>query len=102
VAGVLSLRGVWGVAVFARLPLPGRRLVADPLDIGRIPRGRVARRRGAVALAVVVTAAAEGVHPLLAQRGHRLEVVPPATPLWVDGDPTRLAQAVGNLIHTAA
>jgi signal transduction histidine kinase/CheY-like chemotaxis protein len=101
-AGELSQRGEWALAVIERQLLHVRRMVDDLLDIGRITRGRVELRRGAVDLAEVVTAAAEGVHPLLEQRGHRLEVVPPATPLWVDGDPTRLAQAVGNLIHNAA
>jgi signal transduction histidine kinase len=56
-AGELSQRGEWALAVIERQLLHVRRMVDDLLDIGRITRGRVELRRGAVDLAEVVTAA---------------------------------------------
>jgi CheY-like chemotaxis protein/anti-sigma regulatory factor (Ser/Thr protein kinase) len=46
--------------------------------------------------------AVESSRPLIEARGHRLEVSQPEPPLVVEGDPTRLAQVVLNLLNNAA
>jgi signal transduction histidine kinase len=78
------------------------RLVDDLLDVSRITRGKVTLHRRRLAVADVLAAAVEAARPALDARGHRLGVTSPPEPLWVEGDPTRLAQVVGNLLTNAA
>ena len=78
------------------------RLVDDLLDVSRISRGKVKLRREPVELAAVVRRAVEASRPLLTARGrHFVEALPPA-PLWLLGDPLRLAQILTNLLNNAA
>ena len=44
----------------------------------------------------------ETAAPLIAARSHHLEVRQPDCQVWIAGDPVRLAQSVGNLLHNAA
>jgi signal transduction histidine kinase/ActR/RegA family two-component response regulator len=78
------------------------RLVDDLLDVGRITRGKITLQKQPVDVATVVSRAVEGSRPLIDARRHRLEVVLPAGPLRVEGDPTRLAQVVWNLLNNSA
>jgi PAS domain S-box-containing protein len=78
------------------------RLVDDLLDMSRISRGKVQLRKERVELAAVVRGAVETARPLLDARGHELTVTPPAEAVWLDVDPTRLAQVIANLLHNAA
>ncbi len=77
------------------------RLVDDLLDVSRISRGRVPLRAERLDLAALVRNAAEDHRLTLESAGLRLEVGAPDGPLWTVGDPTRLAQVVGNLLHNA-
>jgi PAS domain S-box-containing protein len=77
------------------------RLVDDLLDVSRITRGQVLLRKERLDLVPLVGAAAEDRRPLLEGTGLRLAMELPDHPLWVEGDPTRLAQVVGNLLHNA-
>jgi CheY-like chemotaxis protein len=78
------------------------RLVDDLLDVSRITRGKVHLKMEPIEIARVIAAAVEGSRPLLVSRGHDFEVRLPAEPLRVQGDMTRLAQVVGNLLNNAA
>lgn len=78
------------------------RLVDDLLDVTRISRGKVRLRRARVDVAATVRATVEDLRPLFVNRGVALELSAPASPLWVDGDATRLSQVVGNLLANAA
>jgi CheY-like chemotaxis protein/nitrogen-specific signal transduction histidine kinase len=78
------------------------RLVDDLLDVSRINRGKIALHRVPTPLASILDLAVETTRPLFDQRGHRLDVAVPPGPLWVDADPTRLAQAIANLLNNAA
>ncbi len=77
-------------------------LVDDLLDVARISEGKIVLRREEVRLGAVITQAIETASPLIAARGHRLELRLPDEEVWVSGDPVRLAQSVGNLLHNAA
>jgi PAS domain S-box-containing protein len=77
------------------------RLVDDLLDVSRISRGRALLRKVRLDLVPLVGAAVEDHRPLLEGAGLKLSVELPRGPLWVEGDPTRLAQVVGNLLHNA-
>ena len=78
------------------------RMVDDLLDLSRITRGQVQLHNELTNLASVVECALETSRPLVEARGHRLNVAIPATPVWLVGDPTRLAQVVANLVNNAA
>ncbi len=77
-------------------------LVDDLLDVSRITLGKFALRRGPADLKRAVADAVEAVRPLVEQFGHHLAVECPPSPVRVDGDPTRLAQVVGNLLTNSA
>ena len=77
------------------------RLVDDLLDVSRITRGKIELARERVSIASVVARAVELASPLLEQRSHVLSVDAPED-LAVEGDPTRLAQVVANLLTNAA
>jgi PAS domain S-box-containing protein len=78
------------------------RLVDDLLDVSRITRGKVELRRRPVELCEVVAKGIEMSSPLIEERRQRLGVDVPREGLVVDGDLSRLAQVVSNLLTNAA
>lgn len=78
------------------------RLVDDLLDVARISQGKLTLQLQRTELHAVVDSALETAQPMLESRQHRLVVDVPPEPLWINGDPVRLAQAIGNLLHNAA
>lgn len=78
------------------------RLVDDLLDVSRISRGKIELRKGAVELASTVHHAVEAARPLHDDKKHRLTVSLPAQPIYLDADPARMHQIIGNLLHNAA
>lgn len=78
------------------------RLVDDLLDTSKITRGKVRLDRREVDLGGIVAKAVEIASPLFEQRNHTLSVDVPRQGLWVDGDETRLAQVIANLLTNAA
>jgi PAS domain S-box-containing protein len=77
-------------------------LVDDLLDVARISEGKIVLRTEEVDLGAVIAQAIETAGPLAAARDHHLDVRLPDQQVWVTGDPVRLAQSVGNLLHNAA
>ncbi|NRF71392.1 response regulator [Aquincola sp. S2] len=78
-----------------------RRLVDDLLDISRIATGKLQIERRTLNLFGVIEQAAEAVQPLLKDQPTGLVVTLPEQPVWVQGDETRLVQAVTNLLTNA-
>ena len=78
------------------------RLVDDLLDVSRITTGKLGVQKSVVDLRDVVADAVEIVRPFIDARRHHLEVRLPPEPVAVDGDRTRLAQVVSNLLNNAA
>jgi CheY-like chemotaxis protein/anti-sigma regulatory factor (Ser/Thr protein kinase) len=78
------------------------RLVDDLLDVSRITTGKVVLQRESVPLAAILESALETVRPFVAERGIALSVTTPDLPLMLRADPTRMAQALTNLLHNAA
>jgi len=78
------------------------RLVDDLLDVSRISRGKVDLRLARITLQSVLDHALESSRPAIEGGGHRLVLHAPREPLWVEGDLTRLAQVVSNLLNNAA
>jgi signal transduction histidine kinase/DNA-binding response OmpR family regulator len=78
------------------------RLVDDLLDVSRITRGKIRLLRETVNAAAIVARAVEISQPLIKARRHELVVSVPQEPIYVEGDPVRLAQVMGNLLNNAA
>ena len=78
------------------------RLVDDLLDVTRIARGKIDLRRAKLDVAALARRVAEDHRPVMRERGLELTVATGSEPAVVDGDETRLAQAIGNLLNNAA
>jgi PAS domain S-box-containing protein len=78
------------------------RLVDDLLDVSRIARGKVELKVEILEVGDIVGKAIEMASPLLEQRSHNLFVDVPKQGLRIEGDPTRLAQVVSNVLTNAA
>lgn len=78
------------------------RLIDDLLDVSRVSQGKIDLRNETIAVQEAVGAAVETSRPLIEAAGHGFSLVMPDEPLLVEGDMTRLAQVVSNLINNAA
>jgi signal transduction histidine kinase/ActR/RegA family two-component response regulator len=78
------------------------RLVDDLFEVSRITRGRIELRVEPTDLAGVVRHAAETSRPLIDALGQVLDVEVGSEPIWVNGDPVRLAQVFANLLNNAS
>ncbi len=104
---IIRLAGSTGIVEQARSMMDRQmtqmvRLVDDLLDISRITRGKLELRRQAVALRSVVEIAVEIASPLIQQAKHELTITVPEVPIIVNGDMTRLAQVLSNLLTNSA
>ena len=93
---------IWSRGVIERQLKHMIRLVDDLLDVSRIARGKIVLVSERVNVAEIIAAAVETVQPLLDQKRQKLEVQHGSTSMTVRGDPVRLCQVVGNLLHNAA
>ena len=77
------------------------RLVDDLLDVARISRGKIQLQLARLDLVESVRTMVEYQRPAIEAAGLDLDLDLPAGPVWVAADATRLAQAVGNVLHNA-
>jgi PAS domain S-box-containing protein len=77
------------------------RLVDDLLDVSRISRGKIALRTERVELAPIIQQAVEATRALYRSMNQELTVRLTSEPVYLNADPTRLAQVVGNLLNNA-
>ncbi|HVY07505.1 MAG TPA: ATP-binding protein [Burkholderiales bacterium] len=77
-------------------------LLDDLLDISRIAQNRVSLNREPMEISAAVNAAVEATRPLFDDANQQLTVSLPVQPLLVDGDGTRLAQVLSNLLNNAS
>lgn len=78
------------------------RLIDDLLDVSRISRGALELKKERVVLQSALQDALEATRPLIESARHELEVQVPDEPITLEGDPTRLAQVISNLLNNAA
>ncbi|HET9594149.1 MAG TPA: chemotaxis protein CheB [Anaeromyxobacteraceae bacterium] len=78
------------------------RIVDDLLDVTRVSHGKLQVHLGPVELSELVERTVEDHRPLFKARGLALEFTCPDRRLQVEGDSTRLAQMVGNLLQNSA
>ena len=77
-------------------------LIDDLLDVSRITRGMITLQKERVLIDAVVARAVETARPAIDSRKHELTLDLPEELLSVEGDPTRLVQIIGNILHNAA
>jgi PAS domain S-box-containing protein len=77
------------------------RLIDDLLDVSRITRDKLELKAGRVELASVVHHAVEACGPVCAQAAHDLRVTLPPEPIYLNADPMRLCQVLGNLLNNS-
>lgn len=77
------------------------RMVEDLLDVSRISSGKIALRRERLDLVALAEVVVDDHGNSLNEAGLNLTLDLPPEPVWVDGDSTRLAQVLGNLLHNA-
>lgn len=77
-------------------------LVNDLMDVARIKQGKIRLCRKRVALSCILEDALKSARPLMDEKGHTLKVRPPMEPIWLNADPVRIGQIIGNLLNNAA
>ena len=77
------------------------RLIDDLLDVSRIARGKMTLHRQRCDLGAIARQTAEDYRDTVEAARLALAVDAGGEPLWVEGDPVRLAQMVGNLLNNA-
>jgi signal transduction histidine kinase len=78
------------------------RLIDDLLDVSRITHNKLLLRLERLSVASVINAAVEAAQPAMDAKHHQLVVNLPPKELWLDADPTRLIQVIGNLLNNSA
>jgi signal transduction histidine kinase/ActR/RegA family two-component response regulator len=77
------------------------RLIDDLLEVSRISRGKFQLRMEPVDLTQLVRRTCEDLRRHVEDSGLALDVDLASEPLWINGDPTRLAQILVNLMNNA-
>ena len=77
------------------------RLVEDLLDVSRISLGKIQLRKEPIDLATVVTQSAEAAGSMAQCKEQEISITLPGQPIYVNADPTRMTQIVGNLLSNA-
>jgi two-component system CheB/CheR fusion protein len=77
------------------------RLVDDLLDVSRISRGTMTLRQESIDLTTTVRHAIEAAQPAFDRKRQGLIVKLTEEPVYLNGDPTRLTQIVGNLLDNS-
>lgn len=92
----------WAQDVIDRQVRQMSRLVDDLLDLSRIKVGKLELRNARVELREILEAAIETSLPLFEARCQEFQVFMPSEPIYLEGDMTRLAQIVANLLNNSA
>ena len=78
------------------------RLIDDLLDVSRITTGKIRLELSCFDVAEVLAETVQSYRDTLEANGLRLTLELPNRQLFVNGDKTRIAQVIGNLLHNAS
>ncbi|HYE69088.1 MAG TPA: PAS domain-containing protein [Anaerovoracaceae bacterium] len=78
------------------------RLVDDLLDVTRITQNKIELKKQRIDLNEIVYHVATDFYTQFTDKGVKLEFELNPDYIWMDADPARLTQAIGNLLHNAA
>jgi PAS domain S-box-containing protein len=92
----------WVLDVIDRQMQQMTRLIDELLDIARITHNKLDLRRDRIELGSVLQAAVEASRPSIEAAGQEFIVSTPPEPIFLDGDPARLAQVLCNLLNNAS
>lgn len=92
---------IGGLEVIDRQVAHMSRLIDDLLDVARISRGKIELRRETFELGELARQTANDFRTGYENKQISLGVDVADRPLWLFADPTRIAQALGNLLHNA-
>jgi PAS domain S-box-containing protein len=88
-------------AVIRRQTRALARMVDDLLDVSRVTLGKIELTKEPLLLSEVVARAAESSREGITNAGIAFDVRVDQTPIWLDGDMTRLEQVLTNLLSNA-
>jgi signal transduction histidine kinase/CheY-like chemotaxis protein len=91
----------WASDVIERQARHLARLLDDLMDVARITRNRIELRWQTVEVRTIVEMAAEATRASFEANGQSLELHVPEAPIYLRGDPARMAQVLGNLLNNA-
>jgi len=77
------------------------RLVDDLLDVSRISQGKIELRNERLELGPIISQAVEATRALYRNMNQEITVSLPPDRIYLNADPARLAQVVGNLLNNA-
>ena len=77
------------------------KIIDDLLDVSRITRGRIELRMERLNLSKLAVDGAAALQGVFHAAGLALRTELPDTPIWIEGDATRLAQVLDNLLSNA-
>jgi signal transduction histidine kinase/methanogenic corrinoid protein MtbC1 len=92
----------WPLGVLERQAQTMSRLVDDLLDVSRIRSGKIQIQRERLDLARLVEETVSDYRGAVEAAGLTLDLKVPGRPAYLLGDPTRLAQMLGNLLKNAS
>jgi len=78
------------------------RLVDDLLDVSRITQGKIKLNKAKIVVKEIIANAIDTSRQIIDDRGHQLAIELPNEPMVIEGDLTRLAQVLSNLLNNAA
>lgn len=87
--------------VLERQTIQLSRLVDDLLEVTRITQNKVKLKKSDVEIANLVSRTVRDYHSMFEEKGVGLEFDPLSEPLYLEADPARLTQALGNLLNNA-
>lgn len=77
-------------------------LIDGLMEISRITSGKMLLQRQCFLASTLIEEAAEAALPLLSAAQHTLRVHLPQQPIWLEVDPTRIIQVIGNLLNNSS
>jgi PAS domain S-box-containing protein len=92
----------WAAEIISRQAKHMARMLEDLLDASRIARKKLDLRKEYLNIVKLIQSATEVTQSVVEGREHELVLTLPGAPLYVHADPTRLEQAIANLINNAA
>ena len=95
-------RVAWCHGVIGRQTEQMTRLLEDLLDVSRLSRTQLTLRIERIELGAAVRQAIEIAQPVIDAAGHELLVAMPDEKVFLDGDLTRLAQVLSNVLINSA
>lgn len=96
-----SERGKQALAMQERQIAILARLVDDLLDVTRISENKIKLKKERIELNALIRRTISDYQALYDEKHVTLRLELPAEAIWLEADPTRLTQAIGNLVYNA-